>query len=1029
MAFILSLFLKSIPKRSGLSSLMILLVSLAVPTLQAQQFNFRTFTTREGLANNSVREIAIDSSGFLWAATWDGISRYDGYEFKNYYHIPADSASLPYFALKDLAVDGTNNLWVVTDMGQLVLYDRIKDNFTRIKEVPFPKEHRDVNIDVDKYGNLWIITENRIIKRDCRSGEFEYFSVYEEESTYFNPSENFRINIINDREMWLSGTNLYHLTRRSSKDSQEQILIIDNEYRIFHSLIRPFTDYFERQWSELYISPKGNKWFLSNFGLFRFEKDNEFREFNSPIPEGEFTGNRLFVWGSAENGLYIYNPASGLTENIKNEALPFALAYLQVNRNLLWFSARSVSGNTLGLVQVMVSPVIFRNYQAESGILSSEAVYAIYKDRSGTIWVGIRGRDYIHLIKPDGSTGKTGQIYPETMDNVGHLRTFAEVKDGIWLGYYLNRLEFYDFATRKFTIYTPDAPIYFHTILPDDDGTLLIATNQIYKFYPKTRRSASVWSRNDDDYSIYRLIRDSNGILWAGSKNNFLIRINPADWTGTLIRLGDDEYNLEDICVGDNKDLWIASLGGGVCNYKPLTGEMKFYTTANGLSNNTTYSIKKDGGGYIWVSTNNGISRIDPRTKLIKVFNISDGLNIIEFNSDASFVAEDGEFFFGGVGGIASFYPDRLQDFGTSFIKQKVLITKITVSGITKHFRKAVNDSDTIILQKGENNFMISFSSSDFVNSEKTKYRFLLKGINNDWVETSYRDRSVNFANLRPGWYDFAIQATDGNREWCKPKYLKIRVMPFFYQTKMFTLFFPILLIGLIAASMFLYVRNLRHSQSRKLDALRLQTLRGQMNPHFVFNSLNSINYFISKNDKLSANRYIADFSKLIRSILYNMNNDFITLDKEIESLTDYLKIEYLRFGDKFEYDITIDSDIEPDRYRVSPGLVQPFIENAIWHGMRGLENRKGRITLIFSRLDGKTRCIVEDDGIGRKKAEKVKSAETGNKSHGISIVLERLKIINNLMSTDFQIAICDCYPDKQETGTRVIIDLPVIPN
>jgi LytS/YehU family sensor histidine kinase len=227
----------------------------------------------------------------------------------------------------------------------------------------------------------------------------------------------------------------------------------------------------------------------------------------------------------------------------------------------------------------------------------------------------------------------------------------------------------------------------------------------------------------------------------------------------------------------------------------------------------------------------------------------------------------------------------------------------------------------------------------------------------------------------------------------------------------------------------FIYIRQLKHRAAQKEGTLRLQSLQGQMNPHFIFNSLNSINYFISKNDALSANRYIADFSKLIRSILYNFNSDYINLEKEIESLEEYLKIEHLRFGDKFNYEIIINADIEPNQYKVSPGLVQPFIENAIWHGVRGLDKRKGNILVSYTIDNGKLTCTIEDDGIGRRNAEAAKSGIDQKESRGIFIVTERLKIINNLQKSNYQVIISDLYPGKQETGTKVMIDIPVKKN
>jgi LytS/YehU family sensor histidine kinase len=333
---------------------------------------------------------------------------------------------------------------------------------------------------------------------------------------------------------------------------------------------------------------------------------------------------------------------------------------------------------------------------------------------------------------------------------------------------------------------------------------------------------------------------------------------------------------------------------------------------------------------------------------------------------------------------------------------------------------------DTIILNKGENNLQVFFSSSDFINSDKTLYRYKLSKINDNWIETDSRNRSVNYSNLKPGWYNLQLQATDRGGFWNATKEIKIRIKPFYYETRLFRIAIPSIFLLLIASLILIYIKQLKQKADQKQNALRLQSLQGQMNPHFIFNSLNSINYFISKNDAISANRYIADFSKLIRSILYNFNSDFISLEKETESLEEYLKIEHLRFGDKFNYKIIMNSEIVPGQFKVSPGLVQPFVENAIWHGVRGLDRRKGNVVVTYTLENEKLYCTVEDDGIGRKNAEALKSKIDQKVSRGIVIVTERLNIINKLQKSNYQIIISDLYPDKQETGTKVIIDIPV---
>jgi LytS/YehU family sensor histidine kinase len=156
------------------------------------------------------------------------------------------------------------------------------------------------------------------------------------------------------------------------------------------------------------------------------------------------------------------------------------------------------------------------------------------------------------------------------------------------------------------------------------------------------------------------------------------------------------------------------------------------------------------------------------------------------------------------------------------------------------------------------------------------------------------------------------------------------------------------------------------------------------------------------------------------------MNHSYITLGNEIESVEEYLKIEHLRFGDKFNYKVVVDDQIKTDEIKVSPGLVQPFIENAIWHGVRGLEHRKGFINVKFYFVEGRLTCEIEDDGIGRKKSGEMKSLNDQKKSRGISIINERLRILSHLHNINYKLTIKDLHPEKAETGTWVIIDLPL---
>jgi tetratricopeptide (TPR) repeat protein len=227
-------------------------------------------------------------------------------------------------------------------------------------------------------------------------------------------------------------------------------------------------------------------------------------------------------------------------------------------------------------------------------------------------------------------------------------------------------------------------------------------------------------------------------------------------------------------------------------------------------------------------------------------------------------------------------------------------------------------------------------------------------------------------------------------------------------------------LVLLLAA--LLIIRSNR--EKRQANAmLELKSLRAQMNPHFIFNSLNSVNSFISKNDDRSANKYLSQFSRLMRMVLENSKHDFVSLDSEIEILKLYLELEHLRFQDKFDYDFNIGEDIKKEEIEIPPMLIQPFIENAVWHGLRYLEE-KGKLLVSVQKQEGKLLWAIEDNGIGREKSAelKTKNQQIG-KSTGMKNIDDRLRILNKMNKTDMQVQVVDL--NNGATGTRVEVSIP----
>ncbi len=227
-----------------------------------------------------------------------------------------------------------------------------------------------------------------------------------------------------------------------------------------------------------------------------------------------------------------------------------------------------------------------------------------------------------------------------------------------------------------------------------------------------------------------------------------------------------------------------------------------------------------------------------------------------------------------------------------------------------------------------------------------------------------------------------------------------------------------ILIIGV--TSFFIY----KNAQASKLAnrLLALKSLRGQMNPHFIFNALNSVNQFISQQDERTANRFLSEFALLMRLVLEHSQEDFISLQKEQEILSLYLKLEHYRFRDKFDYEIKVDANVNPEAIQIPPMLIQPYIENAVWHGLR-YRNEKGKLLLHFYRENGNLVAEITDDGVGRQRSAELKTEnQKKHNSTGLKNIEERLAIINKVYQLGYRVQI----EDRKNNGTRVSVYLPV---
>jgi LytS/YehU family sensor histidine kinase len=292
----------------------------------------------------------------------------------------------------------------------------------------------------------------------------------------------------------------------------------------------------------------------------------------------------------------------------------------------------------------------------------------------------------------------------------------------------------------------------------------------------------------------------------------------------------------------------------------------------------------------------------------------------------------------------------------------------------------------------------------------------------------------VSYSDVVPGRYIFKVKGSNNDGIWNQEgTSLYIFISPPWWQTWWFTSISILVTLGLVYGGFRYRVSQVRKQEqqkanfNKKVSGLEMQALRAQMNPHFIFNSLNSINCFILKNNPEAASDYLSKFSRLIRLILQNSNTPTITLENELEALNLYLEMEALRFKGKFTFSISYGKEVEVDYIEIPPLIIQPYVENAIWHGLMHKEGM-GHIHISVEKQQELLTCTIEDDGIGRVRAAQFKSkSATKSKSLGMQITAHRLELLHALNGKQTRVEVVDLVDaSAQACGTKVILSLPI---
>lgn len=539
-------------------------------------------------------------------------------------------------------------------------------------------------------------------------------------------------------------------------------------------------------------------------------------------------------------------------------------------------------------------------------------------------------------------------------------------------------------------------------------------------------------------------LRDCKGILEHGgaiwiTSNSGLVRFNS---NGTAEKISGDQGLPENyitcIAGGSQSDLWLGS-EEGLIHFDVARNTFSQFALSDKVSSNIVNFIENERNKRLWLGTDNGLFQVDLEqfysdgTFHLKSFNKYDGIISNECNQNASYVDQEGNVWFGTNGGLLKYNHSN----GT---QRRNSVIGVHVTDIQQNFESVLDEIDRTAesyeintFKHNESRLTFRFSAIHFTNPDKVQYSYRLDGLDNDWSPPT-QENYITYSSLRSGDYMFEVRARVSDGEWIQSE------TPFrFYVSPPFFLrwWFILGCVLFVAGFAWMLIKQYQRQENRKRQlvdiqtkarvlGLEQQTLNAHMNRHFIFNALNSIQYYINTQDRKQANQYLTNFASLVRKNLDSAQVDSIYLKDELERLELYINLEQMRFKDRFSLEIKVDEEVDLENIQVPSMILQPFVENSIMHGILP-SNAFGKIRIEIKTHPAGIQVVVDDNGIGIDTSVNRKNGTSHHVSNGMKITKQRIEIIakafNNAYGVDGPYELKD--NDNQAAGTRVVITLP----
>jgi len=1030
--------------------LCLLSCNLGVIAQLDDKYAFRHIDQTDGLLHNTVRGLGQDEKGFIWILSYNGLQRYDGARFVSYPEI-INQSSFTVFHDSELYMDtAKQQIWVTKGMTMEKLdlasqtmttcqLSEVSDEDAFPKAILFRGENQDTYLIGESGMTVFEKNTSNILGSNFNINPGQYHRntlVIRDPETGDLWTHNFNSFIITDRKTQTfqsSGDTLpthpllYGLWKQNATTNKIRYIMMDSYQNVWISTWTYKLHRYNLKTKEFFTyslkdinsrqpgNQKGNKnllinamyedrqknlWIATDYlGLLLYNRERDDFNFitsNDKISNGlryNFSIYTIFqdrddnIWLGTDSGINIFNPYRNHFQSIRHEdGLEASLPknditdIIETAQGELWIATWGGGISVYDQQWHFLRNIYFNGPEEYNQVWS----FALHED--GTIWAGTQN-GYIHIYDPVKQTFST--IRPkETMQSTVRVMVKDDLGN-IFLGLQNGRVIFWNKKEEIF--YKADA-IPGHQQMPNL-GILNMHIDQVNRCWISTAAGLQEFDTQKlMPGAIYRpdSIDPVNGITVNGI----------LDYTDSTLLIG--------------------TIYQGIYLFNTFSKTFSRPFKDGQLDHTSVHAMRNGPAGNIWMTTDYSLLKLDRNFIGFSRFNLDRSTINATFESNKFYELNDGRWVVTTPAELVCFNPKELGEDHTEH--QVVEITGFNIFGQSMGIDTFIENQLAVPLRYNQNFISIEFSALDFIDIRETNYHYRLTGVDKNWIHTSSK-YFVDYTDLKPGEYLFEVKADHGGQP-SPVRSFSMNISPPLWGTLWFR---TACLFAL--GSLFFYVWKKRIEAIQKEAGLQHQiaeaemmALRSQMNPHFIFNCINSIDAMIQSNDKYRATMYLNKFAKLIRNVLDSSKQNIVPLSKDIETLQLYIDLELFRHQNKFLASIHVDDELIQGDYKVPPLIVQPYVENAILHGLRHSSVTDGKLSVTISKDEQHIIYIIEDNGVGRKM--KTSNGDKGDKSYGMQISNDRVKLFNEEENASVQIS--DLEKEGKPSGTRIEVQIKI---